>query len=74
MGAEPVSHHIIRPEVGGQGSQSAQGVEEQTRGAYFTQSFNQKLEELPLVGVECFRLGSHYHTQQQKPHLSRSRG
>lgn len=58
-----MSHHVIRPEVGGQGSQSAQGVEEQPRGAYFTQSFNQKLEELPLVGVECFWLGRDHHTQ-----------
>lgn len=74
MEAEPVSHHVISPEVRGQGSQSAQGVEEHPRGAYFTQSFNQKLEELSLVGEECFRLGRHHHTQQQKPHLSRCRG
>lgn len=68
-----MSHHVISPEERGQGSQSAQGVEEHPRGAYFTQSFNQKLEELSLVGEECFRLGRHHHTQQQKPHLSRCR-
>lgn len=69
-----MSHHIISPEVGGQGSQSAQGVEEHPGEAYFTKSVDQELKKLPLVGVECLRLGRHHHTQQQKSHLSGRRG
>lgn len=70
----PGSYHIIRSEVAGNGSQSAQGVEDHSGEADITESLTQKLKQLLLVGVECLRLGRHHHTQQQKSHLSRSRG
>lgn len=69
-----MSYHIIRSEVAGHGSQSAQGVKEHSREVDFTECLNQKLKKLLLVGVECLRLRRHHHTQQQKSHLSRSRG
>lgn len=69
-----MSYHIIRSEVAGNGSQGAQGVEDYSREADLTEGVTQKLKQLLLVGVECFRLGRHHHTQQQKSHLSRSRG
>lgn len=68
-----MSYHIIRSEVAGNGSQSAQRVEEHSGEVDFTESLNQKLKKFLLVGVECLRLRRHHHTQQQKSHLSRSR-
>lgn len=56
-------YHIIWSEVAGQGSQSAQGVEEHSGEADFTEGLNQKLKELLLVGVEGLRLRRHHHTQ-----------
>lgn len=69
-----MSYHIILSEVAGHGSQSTQGVEEHSGEADFTESLSQKLKKLLLVGEERLRLRRYHHTQQQKSHLSRSRG